>query len=427
MKKSTEVIMASLVTIPVTFFAVRGFTAAPSTRPSLEGCGTHRGVVVAGGTDVSVGRQRQVLIDEWNEKHPGPDEHATLVEVGASSDQQRSELTAAEESRSCAYDVLILDAPWTAEFAQRGFVRPVRESWLENPGDFVHSVMETGKWRSRQYAVPWNTDVGLLYARAGTPMPSSWEQLLNEGYAAELADYEGLTVNALEVLWNTPGAENVLSGPVDKVDVGVVRNTILPGLRKLAANRAEAASRSFTEAEAIDAFINGDQQLVRHWPYAFRTLTADARTHGAFEVGGLPGPGISVLGGQNLAVSSYSRHEAEAGALIRFLTGTHAETTLFSCGGFAPTRSTAFIARSCGEPEFTKDPDVPTPAQLGMFAGTLKAALYNARPRPITPYYVQFSETFRTCVEKVLGGAEPSAQTVTNALNAALAGRHQGC
>lgn len=433
MKKVTEVLVASLLAVPATFFVVQSVTASPSAKPSLGGCGEHRGLVVAGGTDVSVNRQRQVLIDRWNQRHPGPDRHATLVEIGTSSDDQRAELAAAEETGSCAYDVLVLDTPWTAEFAQRGFLRPITAAVTRDP-DFIPSVMRTGKWHDRQYALPWNTDAGLLYARKGTPVPGDWTQLLSEGYAAELADYEGLTVNALEVLWNTGGAGPVLSGPVDKVDVATVRNAILPGLRRLvpanadkAAGEALEESRSFTETEAIGAFIDGDQRLLRHWPYAFRTLTADPRTHDAFTVAPLPGPGFSVLGGQNLAVSSRSRHAGDATALIEFLTGRESEGTLFACGGFAPTRSTAFTATSCKEPAFTKDPDVPTPAELRAFAGTLRAALYNARPRPITPYYVQFSETFRTCVAKVLDGASPSPATVANALNAALKGHRSSC
>lgn len=428
-KKIAARIVASLIAVPVTFFVVRGVTASPSTSPSLGGCGEHRGLVVAGGTDVSVNRQRQVLIDDWNKTHPGPDRHATLVEVGTSSDEQRAELAAAEETGSCAYDVLVLDTPWTAEFAQRGFLTPVRATWTKDPKDVMESVRKTGEWRNRQYAVPWNTDAGLLYARKGTPVPDGWPRLLSEGYASELADYEGLTVNALEVIWNTGGAGPVLSGPIEKVDAGTVRDAILPALRKLASEGGGGVkeSRTFTETEAIGAFVDGRQKLLRHWPYAFRTLTADPRTHDAFTVASLPGPGLSVLGGQNLAVSRRSRHQDDAGELIAFLTGVEAEKTLFACGGFAPTRFSAFSTTSCEEPAFKNDPDVPTPEQLRVFAGTLKAALYNALPRPITPYYVQFSETFRTCAAKVLDGGSPSAATVANALNAALAGRRAGC
>lgn len=70
---------------------------------------------------------------------------------------------------------------------------------------------------------------------------------------------------------------------------------------------------------------------------------------------------------------------------------------------------------------------MPTADELRGFAATLKAALATAHPRPITPYYEQFSETFRACVLKVLDGHAPAATTVADALNAALTGRRSDC
>jgi multiple sugar transport system substrate-binding protein len=426
MRKRTEVLIASVVAGMVTFLGVRVLTAPPSTRPALHGCGEHGGLVVAGGTDVSAGGQRRALIEHW--RGPGG-ERASLVEVGTSSDEQRSQLAATEGARSCAYDVLILDAPWVAEFAHRGFLDRVEPAWVAKPTGIFLPVYAAGAWQGTQYAVPWNTDAGLLYVRKGTPAPADWHDLLAAGYATQLADYEGLTVNALEVLWNTQGL--VLSGAVGTLDPTMVGRPILAGLQQLAANRAASDSRSYREAESLDAFVRGDAtaarrwNLLRHWPYAFRTLTADPRAHGAFDVSALPGRAYSVLGGQYLAVSRFSTHAAAAGQLIHDLTDVNAERTLFACGGFAATRPEAFDNPDC--PDASKDPDVPTAAELGRFAATLKSALFTAHPRPITPYYEQFSETFRTCALNVLGGHPPTATTITDALNAALDGRRSDC
>lgn len=426
MRKRTEVVIASIVASVVTFLGVRTLTAPPSRSPKLHGCGEHSGLVVAGGTDVSAGGQRRALVQAWQGPHG---ERASLVEAGASSDEQRSELAAAEEAGSCAYDVLILDAPWIAEFAHRGFLDHVEPSWVADPTGIFPPVSAAGEWHGTRYAVPWNTDAGLLYVRQGTPVPNSWPALLTAGYAAQLSGYEGLTVNALEVLWNTEGL--VLTGAVDKVDAGTVERRILPGLRQLAANRAAADSTSYKEAETLDAFVSADPaskrrwNLMRHWPYAFRTLTADPRVHGAFTVRTLPGQGYSVLGGQYLAVSRFSKHKAAAGRLIEQVTDLASEQRLFACGGFAATRPAAFGDPSCQGA--SKDPDVPTPAALSRFAGTLKAALATARPRPVTPYYEQFSETFRTCAQNVLDGHAPAAGTIADALNAALSGRRSDC
>ena len=425
MRRVTGVLASSVLAIPVTLFALHTITAQPSSKPSLGGCGEHRGLVVAGGTDVSVNHERRALVKKWNAGRGH--EHATLVEVGSSADEQRSELVAAAETHSCAYDVMVLDSPWTAEFAERGFVTPIRRAWVENPDGLFPSVAETGRWRQRRYAVPWNTDAGLLYVRKGTPVPRDWNALLGADYAAELADYEGLTVNALEVVWNTSAADPALSGTAGKVDVATARDVILPALRRLAGSAAARTSSGFHEADALGAFVDGREKVMRHWPYAYRTLTADPRLHDRFEVAPLPGAGISVLGGQNLAVSRYSRHKEAAGALVRYLTGSSAESTLFSCGGFAPTRMSALSPRLCDDPAFAGDPDVPTPERLQGFSMTLANALLKARPRPITPYYTQFSETFRTCVRKVIGGGRLTPKGLADALNAALEGRRSGC
>jgi multiple sugar transport system substrate-binding protein len=425
-RKRTQVLVASLAAGAMTFLGVRFLTAPPSTRPGLHGCGEHRGLVVAGGTDVSAGAQRRALTQGWR----GPDgERASLVEVGTSSDEQRSELAAAQESRSCAYDVLILDAPWIAEFARRGFIARVRPEWVTDPGGVFPPVYQAGAVGGTQYAVPWNTDAGLLYVRRGTPAPQTWDALLRAGYATQLADYEGLTVNALEVLWNTEGP--VLTGTVGKVAVSTADHRILPGLRRLAANRAAADSRAYDEAGSLDAFVGGDAtaggrwSLMRHWPYAFRTLVADPRVDRAFDVRPLPGEAYSVLGGQYLAVSRFSRHPAAAGRLVADLTDVHSEQRLFACGGFAATRPAALGDPVCAGA--SDDPDVPTAAELARFAVTLKSALATARPRPVTPYYEQFSETFRACARNVLDGHAPTAATVASALNAALAGRRADC
>ncbi|GLY86080.1 hypothetical protein [Actinoallomurus iriomotensis] len=50
---------------------------------------------------------------------------------------------------------------------------------------------------------------------------------------------------------------------------------------------------------------------------------------------------------------------------------------------------------------------MPTAADLAKFAVTLKSALATAQPRPITPNYKQFSETFRACALNVLEGRAP--------------------
>lgn len=400
-------------------------------RPLFHGCGKHRGLTIATDIDVSPDFQRRFLVERWNRTHPK--EPAALIEVSRSTDTTRSQIAAALDSGSCAYDVLLVDVAWLPEYARRGFLAEVRDSWIDNPADFVPQTMATGRWDGRQYAVPWFTDAGLLYVRKGEKAPASWDDLLRRGYAAQLENYEGLTANALEVIWNTQGAA-VLSGDVDGVDVKTAEQ-LLKGLDRLAgAGPALSASRAYMEDGSLEAFASGRAPLMRNWPFAFRALTADPRVGSGFDVATLPKPGLTVLGGWDLAVAARSEHRAEAGRLIDFLTSRDSQHRLFVCGGFTPTRTSVFDdATPCKDPKYTPE-ELPTPERFAQFATTLKAALYQARLRPVTPYYAQFSETFRGCVEQVLdaragvrGAARPSPGTLANALTAALRGERGSC
>jgi multiple sugar transport system substrate-binding protein len=414
------VVVASLVAVPATWFVLQQVWGRPSSAPAFAGCGEHQGLVVAGENDLSLSYQRRNLIRQWNAL-PGQTDRATMVELDLSL---YSNLTAAMQAQSCSYDVLVLDTPWTAEFAERGFVEPVKDAWMEDPGDFFPEVMGTVKWRDQQYAVPWTTDAGLLYLRGDTPAPASWDALLDTGYATQLANYEGLTVNALEIVWNTQ--QLVLSGPVERVDVDTAR-VVLAGLNRLATSGdALPAARGWDETGTINAFIGNQASVMRNWPYAFRALTADPRIGGGFEFEQLPRPSYTVLGGQNLAVSAYSKRKDKAGELIKFLTGKMAENRLYTCGGFPPTRQSALggVPACSGTGQ---DPDTPTPERLEQFTTTLKAALQSARPRPATPYYGQFSETFRECAGMVLDHKRITPEALADALNAALKGEHGSC
>lgn len=414
---------ASLVATLVTLVVLQRVWGTPSSNPAFRGCGAHDDLIVLAG-DISVNHARRDLIRRWNALR-GQTHHATMVEPNLSTDAEHSQEVAAEQARSCAYDVLELDTPYTAEFAERGFVEPVKDSWMDDPRDFFRPVLDTVKWRGRLYAVPWTTDAGLLYLRERTPAPTSWDQLLRTGYATQLKDYEGLTVNALEVIWNTE--RPVLTGPVEKVDRKTAM-VILDGLKRLAGlAKALPASRGWDETATVNAYVDNKASIMRNWPYVFRSLTADSRIGRDFEFRQLPRPSYTVLGGQSLAVSAYSKHKDWAGQLIRFMTNRNSENHIYACGGYPPTRPSALGSDpTCPIPK-DPDPDTPTQERFEQLTTTLKAALQHALPRPVTPYYRQFTETFRGCVNMVLDNRAPSPEKLADALNAALKGKHGSC
>jgi multiple sugar transport system substrate-binding protein len=426
-------VIASAIGFALTSLLLPGIRASVSYRPIARGCGEHDGLVIGADVDVSPDFQRRRLIESWNaqlEKYnsgKAREQRATLVEVSRSTDATRSELAAALDSGSCAYDVVLADIAWIPEYIRRGFLTKVDDSWIDDRGDFFDQVLATGRSQNgEQYAVPWFTDAGLLYVRQGDRVPGTWDELLRQGYSAQLKNYEGLTVNALEVIWNTQ-RQQVLSGVVDRVDERTAQ-VVLQGLQRLAnAGAPLAESRAYAEDDSLNAFVGRRGVPMRNWPYAFRVLAADPRVRDRFDVYKLPGSGLNVLGGWDLAVSRRSRHKAAAGALIKTLTGKNEQYQMMVCGGYTPTRRSAFAnPRPCDDPKYRPE-ELPSPERFQEFAKTVQAAVFSAAPRPVTPYYAQFSETFRGCAVQVLGGHPPTAAKLASALTDALHGRNGGC
>src|SRR5262249_54292631 len=150
------------------------------------------------------------------------------------ADLQHNQLMAAEQSGSCSYDALMLDVIWTAEFAADGLIRAIPSRDIDHQAGFFLNMLQTGQWNGQQYAIPFDSGVGLLYyKKADTAPPHTWDDLVNRGYAGQLANYEGLTVDALEAIWNDDGPD-VLAGASAHVTPETVKAKILPALRKLA-------------------------------------------------------------------------------------------------------------------------------------------------------------------------------------------------
>ncbi|MCO6007756.1 extracellular solute-binding protein [Actinoallomurus purpureus] len=377
-------------------------------------CPGHVGLVVAGGTDVSAGAERQALVRKWNTLHQDdPDLQARIVEISSLADLQRTQLAAASEARSCDYDVLTLDAPWTAEFAEKKAIVPFPLPHGWDP-DFLPELRQSVTWHRTVYALPFNADVGLLYywndARRQPPvgLPDLLGQAAEAanghgfpaGYSVQLADYEGGTVNALELIWGFGG--DVVHD--DQIVIDRYATQVRSALAAVHTNlppQGAGVDRTVgdaTEASSIQAFEGRQVAFMRNWPYAFRVLAADPRMRagGRLRFGVSPLPGPSVLGGQNLAISAHSRKQEQARRLIEFLTDHDAQSELFVCGGFAPTRESAYQApRPC----LGSSPSEQSigQADLTQLAAQIRQAIATARPRPVAPAYQEFSEVFRRC------------------------------
>lgn len=453
------------VVLALTLSAAAGCDAGPggpAAGPSKKAAGTEPAgeIVLASGRDVTgKGGIRQQLIEEWNRQQEsrGTGYRARLVELPGSADQQRSQLLAALQSGSADYDVVNLDVTWVPEFAAAGLVEPLPDTLVD--GDVIGSVAATARWGGHAYAVPFNSDVGLLFYRrdylrsagvtntdlgkgtswpevqrligdlgaAGRKLPESYAK----GWTAQLdASYEGLTVNGIEAFASaTEGfaltdAEGRYAGSADHLRAGLAE---LRSRTQASYTLPEAAQSD--EADTLTDFTAGRTAFLRHWPYAYRTL------HQSFseqQLGVAPLPGRAVLGGQNLAVAHGSKRPVAAQQLIEFLTGKESERCLLDAG-FAATRRSAYedpvvcrVARPSGgagaAPPSERTDRMPRDAQgrPAYARGILLPALEKAVQRPRTPLYGAFTQTFTAQLARLQGDDPPSDAQLAEDLDAAL-------
>ncbi|MDT0470619.1 ABC transporter substrate-binding protein [Streptomyces sp. DSM 41014] len=352
----------------------------------------------------------QPLLAGWNRAHPG--ERVTLVELPNSTDETRAQMETDLRGGNGRFDVLNIDVDWTSQFAAAGWIRPLpRERF---PLDtFLRPVVDTATYQGRLYAVPYVTNAGLLLYRAdvlaeeGLPPPRTWAELERDartvaprhgldGYAGQMLPYEGLTVNAAEAVYSTGGSILGDEGRRVTVDSAAAREGIGFLVRGVREGWIPRESLTYTEEESKQAFKDGRLLFLRNWPYAYVAAdsagSAVAGRVGAVRLPGPDGPGTSVLGGSNLAVTAHTRHPDSAKRLIGYLTSEPVQRRVLTLGALPPVRTALY--------------DDPALVRRFPYLPVLRDAVLSAAPRPKSPRYDQVSLVVQAVVHDALTGRQ---------------------
>ncbi|WP_175408359.1 ABC transporter substrate-binding protein [Streptomyces sp. TRM64462] len=347
------------------------------------------------------------LLDDWNRARPG--EKVTLVELPDSADETRAQMITDLRSRENRFDVLNIDVAWTSEFAAAGWIAPLEGRRF--PLDaFLPPVVDTATYDGRLYAVPYVTNAGMLFYRAdllaaeGERPPRTWAELERQartvapkhgvgGYAGQFLPYEGLTVNAAEAVYSAGGA--ILGGEDGRrvaVDSAAARSGVGFLARGVREGWIPREALAFTEEESRQAFQDGRLLFLRNWPYAWAGASGPgskvAGRFGAVPLPGPEGPGTSVLGGSNLAVSSGARHPETAADLLAYLTSDAVQRRVLTEGALPPVRAGLYE----NEALVRRFPYLPA----------LRESVLAARPRPKSPRYDQVSLAVQAVVHDAM-------------------------
>ncbi|WP_020546715.1 ABC transporter substrate-binding protein [Nonomuraea coxensis] len=348
----------------------------------------------------------QPLLDRWNQAHPA--EKVTLLELPEAADEQRAQMVANLQAQSSRYDVLGLDVVWTAEFAENGWIIPL-ERGLFPLDRFLPPVVETAVYKNKLWAVPYTSNAGLLYYRTDLVKkpPRTWAELRDQarkitdkhdidGYAGQFLAYEGLTVNFSEALQSAGGQILNRDGTgvtLDPAKAETALGFLLQGLRE---GWIPKESLSYKEEETRLAFQEGRLAFARNWPHAYGPARVELGDKIAVtRLPGLDGPGSSTLGGANLAVSAFSRHQQTAQEFIRYFTSLENERRVLTEGSFPPVWT-----------ELYDDPDL---IKRFPYLPVLKESILAAKTRPVSANYNQLSLVIASSVAKALGTPTPES------------------
>ncbi|MGE5301044.1 MAG: ABC transporter substrate-binding protein [Acidobacteriota bacterium] len=342
----------------------------------------------------------------------------------SSTDEQHQFYVINLGGKSSDFDVIGLDVIWVQEFARAGWLRDISNLVSEKEKeDFFPGPIEAVTYRGRVYAVPWYIDAGVLYYRKdllgkyGFQPPRAWSELVKTaqyiterepglyGFIWQGKQYEGLVCNVLEYFWGSGGAVldngKVVIDSRENIEALTFMRDLIVKYRvtpRLVTTTTEEPSRQI--------FGNGKALFMRNWPYAWNIFEKKgSAVRGKVGVSRLPSfpphPSASTLGGWQLGINKYSRNPEAAGRLIRFLASPEAEKTLALTVGYKPPRKSLYH-------------DTELRAQQPFIAG-LYDVFMQARPRPVSPYYMMMTQVMQPEFSGAISGIKTPEAALASA------------
>jgi multiple sugar transport system substrate-binding protein len=387
-------------------------TTSTASGPAASGLAGRGPITYVQGKDNS--NVVKPLVATWNAAHPT--EQVTFKEQTDQADQQHDDLVQNFQTKNPNYDVMSVDVIWTAEFAAKGWLQPLKDKQAIDTSAMLPATVKTATYHGVMYAAPVSTDGGILFYRKDlvpTP-PKTWAEMMsmcsiakakNIGcYAGQFFKYEGLTVNTAETI-NSAGGTIVGADGKPTVTSAEAKT----GLQNLATAYANGdipkEAITFKEEEGRLAFEDGKLLFLRNWPYVYNLAKTDGSskvktTFGMAALPGATGPGASTLGGHNAAISVYSKNKATAADFLKFLTSTEQQKNFVTQGSLAPVLTALY--------------DDPALVAKFPYLTPLKASLDHAVPRPVTPFYPAVSKAVQDNAYAAIKGEVPVDTALSN-------------
>jgi len=366
------------------------------------------------------------IIAEFEEDNPGVEVELTLVGYDALHDKLITSISGANP----AYDVVLIDDIWYAQFAEAGWLLDVTDRVSSNMKDDVYDkAWEIVGYNERLYGLPWLLDLEYFFYNeqilneAGIENPpTTWEEVVEQSKIIKekgiveypmvwsWAQIEALICDWVTLLKGNNGEffdEN--NKPAFNNEEGVetlswMKETIDSGL-------TNPASLSANEEEVRRIFSQGNAAFTINWVYMYELLNNPDESNivGQTQLALMPvfedakAEGIesaSITGSMGFSVTKNSSNEDLAYDLIEFMTSKDIQTRY--ADHVTPMYKSVMKQEEIIEmhPETFKMFDKQFPY------------IYS---RPKVPYYTEVSRALQTSIQNALVGNVSPQEALDNA------------
>ena len=366
----------------------------------------------------------KTLVKPWEESTGNT---VTLVPMPASTSDQFGQYRLWLAAGATDIDLYQTDVIWAPQLADH-FV-DLSEAAKDLAPQHFPSIIQSQTVNGKLVALPIFTDAPALYYRKdlldkyGVAVPTTWDELTAAaqkiqdgeraagnpdfwGYVWQGNAYEGLTCNALEWIKSFGGGQIVEpDGTISVNNPNAVK--ALETAKGWVGTISPEGVLAYQEEEARGLWQTGNAAFMRNWPYAYGLGNGDdSAVKGKFAVATLPkgtadDTSAATLGGWNVAVSKYSKHQDIAISLALYLAGPEAQKQR----AIAETNLPTIVA-------LYDDADIAAAAPI---IPQWKEVFLNAVPRPSAPTlgkYNEVSSKFWSAVHETLSGNGSAAENL---------------
>jgi multiple sugar transport system substrate-binding protein len=304
------------------------------------------------------------------------------------ANQQRELLVRRLAANDSSIDLVGMDIPWTAEFAQAKWILPWQgANRAYAVKDKLTGPLRSVKYKNKVWAVPFTSNTQLLWYRKDKVKkpPTTWSQMIDDAVKDKSSiaitgrQYEGLSVLVNSLIASAGGQIVDENGNV-KVDATAA--TAAKILNQVALKAAAPGLNTAAEDDARLAFETGAPEFEVNYPFIYPSAAEKKGFQKKIGWARFPRvdpskPSRPPLGGFNIAVSAFTKNRALAFKAARCIASLPNQAVATEKEGLPPTTASVF-----------NDPKVK---KAYPFATLLRQSLDAAAPRPVIPSYSDVS------------------------------------